>query len=207
MPSRFVLAIASMVVLFIAALAALVAPSFARLPFAPTSQQAVPTLDPFPRPNSFDIIVAEQVFEGGRMFYLQPVDRIWVLINDPDTRETGTWAVYENEWTEGMPEIDPTIRPPDGYEQPRRGFGVLWRGNEELQAQLGFALDPEVGFESHYTFTQGTLSVVEGVPVIEPGVHTLASYYSAIFTFDESSMTWTREDVETTPAPEATPST
>lgn len=206
MPSRFVLAVISVLVLFIAALAALVAPSFARLPYATSTQDAVPTLDPFPRPNSFNLIVAEQVFEGGRMFYLQPVDRIWVLINDPDTRDSGTWVVYENGWTEGMPEQDPNIRPPDGYVQPKRGFGFVWRSNEELQAQLGFALDPEIGFESHYTFTQGEIKVVNGVATIMPGIHTLMSYYGAKFTFDEPSMTWTREDmVMPELTPEATP--
>jgi len=201
MPSRFVLVMSSLLILFIAALAALVAPSFARLPLAPLSQDATPTLDPFPRPNSFDIIVAEQVFEGGRMFYLQPVDRIWVLIYDEDTRESGSWMVYENEWIEGMPETDPSIIAPDGYIQPKRGFGVVWRENEALRDQLGFALDPEIGFESHYTFTEGSISVVESVAVVNPGVHTLVSYYGAIFTFDEPTMTWTREIV---PQPEMT---
>ncbi|HRF96872.1 MAG TPA: hypothetical protein PLZ51_16805 [Aggregatilineales bacterium] len=196
MPSRFVLAVASMIILFVAALAALVAPSFARLPQAPYSQDATPTLDPFPRPNSFDIVVAEQVFEGGRMFYLQPVDRIWVLFYDGESRDTGTWAVYENVWTEGMPETDTTIIPPDGYIQPKRGFGVLWREDEDLRAKLGFALDPEIGFESHYTFTEGAVSVVDGVVTVEAGVHTLTSYYGAIFTFDEPSMSWTREVIE-----------
>lgn len=211
MPSRFVLAVVSMLILFIAAMAALVAPSFARLPQAPLYQDATPTLDPFPRPNSFDLIVAEQVFEGGRMFYLQPVDRIWVLIYDEDTRDSGTWAVYENEWVEGMPEIDPSIIAPDGYIQPRRGFGVLWREDEDLREALGFALDPEIGFESHYTFKQGAIRIVDGVAVIEAGVHTLTSYYGALFTFDEPTMTWTREIIampEMTPeaTAEATPS-
>jgi hypothetical protein len=210
MPSRFVLAVVSLLTLFIAALAALVAPSFARLPQAPSLQDATPTLDPFPRPNSFDIIVAEQVFEGGRMFYLQPVDRIWVLVNADDTRESGVWMVYENEWIEGMPETDPTIVVPDGYIQPKRGFGVVWRDNEDLRDQLGFALDPETGFESHYTFTEGAINVVDGVAVVTPGVHTLASYYGAIFTFDEPSMTWTRElvpqmEMTAEPTAEATP--
>lgn len=211
MPSRFVLAVASMLILFIAAMAALVAPSFARLPQASLYQDATPTLDPFPRPNSFDLIVAEQVFEGGRMFYLQPVDRIWVLVYDEDTRDSGTWAVYENEWVEGMPEIDPSIIAPDGYIQPRRGFGVLWRENDDLREVLGFALDPEIGFESHYTFEQGAIRIVDGVAVIEAGVHTLTSYYGALFTFDEPTMTWTRQIIampEMTPeaTAEATPS-
>lgn len=202
MPSRFVLAVVSMLILFIAALAALVAPSFARLPQAPLYQDATPTLDPFPRPNSFDLIVAEQVFEGGRMFYLQPVDRIWVLFYDEDTRDSGIWVVYENQWVEGMPEIDPAIIPPDGYVQPRRGFGMLWRNNPDVREALGFALDPEIGFESHYTFTQGAIRVVDGVVVVEAGVHTLLSYYGALFTFDEPTMTWTRQII---PTPELTP--
>lgn len=207
MPSRFVLAVVSMLILFIAALAALVAPSFARLPQAPLYQDATPTLDPFPRPNSFDLIVAEQVFEGGRMFYLQPVDRIWVLFYDEDTRDSGTWAVYENQWVEGMPEIDPSIIVPDGYVQPRRGFGMLWRNNPDVREALGFALDPEIGFESHYTFTQGAIRVVDGVVVVEAGVHTLLSYYGALFTFDEPTMTWTRQLISTPElTPEVTPS-
>jgi hypothetical protein len=155
-------------------------------------QRPTPTLDPFPRPDEYEIIVAEQVFENGRMFYLDPNKRIWVLFNDEDGM-SGTWQVFENAWEEGEPEMDESVRAPDGMHQPIRGFGKLWRQNEDVRLRLGWALDPEIGHRTTYSFTPSEATDEEAEDAAVPGVHTLKSWYGHQFTFNEADMTWTVE--------------
>ena len=84
--------------------------------------------------------MAEQTFDGGYMFWRQDQDRIYALFND------GTWQQFTNAWHEGDPETDPSIVPPAGKYQPRRGFGKLWRDNAVVRTQLGWATIQERGF-------------------------------------------------------------
>jgi len=160
---------------------------------SPAFQQAEPTLDPFPRPNDVEIIVAEQVFEGGRMFYLDPVQRIWVMIDADvdDAEDSGEWLVFEDTWQEGEPESDPSIVAPDGLHQPIRGFGKIWRENPDIREALGWGLDPEIGHLTRYRFFEGEMvEGDDGEMMQEPGIHTLRSFYSRIFLFNEAQGTW-----------------
>jgi hypothetical protein len=60
------------------------------------------------------------------------------------------WRLLPNGWAEGQPEDDPSILPPAGRFQPKRGFGAAWRrggGSYSPQrADLGWAIDEEAGF-------------------------------------------------------------
>ncbi|MCR4408580.1 MAG: NBR1-Ig-like domain-containing protein [Anaerolineae bacterium] len=105
----------------------------------------------------------EQPFEHGRMIWLQEVRSestmysgvIIVLYAD------GRCEKYQDTWTEGEAESDPTIVPPAGLYQPIRGFGKLWRANTAVRDRLGWATAPEQGFT-----TQWQMQVAEslGVP-------------------------------------------
>jgi len=79
---------------------------------------------------------AQQPFQGGAMMWIPGIegnDWIYVLYND------GTWQRYEDTWHEGLPQSDPGIIPPAGYEQPVRGFGKVWRERPEVQNKLNWA--------------------------------------------------------------------
>ena len=91
-----------------------------------------------PRPSA----AAEQPFEGGVMVWLE--ERASIIVFYPD----GRWRQFADTWSEGEPESDPAIVPPDGRFQPIRGFGKLWRETPELRQELGWALGVELGFES-----------------------------------------------------------
>ena len=85
---------------------------------------------------------AFQPFERGLMFWRADLGDIDVLHVD------GWWAGYDDTWDETQPVDDPALVPPEGLLQPVRGFGKLWR--EQLggpQASVGWALDPERGYE------------------------------------------------------------
>ncbi len=85
---------------------------------------------------------AEQVFEDGRMIWLQYDDRIYVLFDD------GTYQTFEDTWVAGQPDAVPGLTPPAGRTLPVRGFGKVWSSNADLRSRLGWALAPEKGFET-----------------------------------------------------------
>lgn len=83
---------------------------------------------------------AEQVFENGRMIWLENTQSILVLYSD------GQFERFDDAWQPGDPESDPTLVPPDGFYQPVRGFGKIWREQADVRQRLGWALAPEQGF-------------------------------------------------------------
>lgn len=155
----------------------------------PTPAPPTPTIDPQPSPTVNQVIVAEQGFQNGRMFYVQPIDEIWVLFNDGDGTG-GTWQTFMNQWAEGMAEFNPNIQVPAGLYQPERGFGMLWRENVDLRNRLGFATEPEGGHVTTYTYTYNGSVNSSGTFVPENGIHTLVSREGITFAFDDTLSTW-----------------
>jgi hypothetical protein len=133
---------------------------------------------------------AEQLFEGGRMFWLQPIGQIWVLSVTGEGR--GTWATYEDTWQEGDPVNDPSIQVPgDNRQQPVRGFGQLWRTNTEVRDVLGWAVQPEYGYVGSYEYRAGGQVNAAGVYERGPGYHIIVSLYGERFRLNEADGTWT----------------
>jgi hypothetical protein len=153
----------------------------------------------FPTPTFNRIYVAEQTFENGRMFWLDPIDQIWVMIQNADDRRSGIWMVFNDAFQEGDQEFDPSIEPPEGFLQPERGFGQLWRENDEIRGALGWATQGEIGHVSDYQY-QPSGTVENGEFVSEPGYHILASGYgNKVFRFNEINGTWQTLRDETEP--------
>jgi len=151
-----------------------------------------PTADIFPTPLVAQIIVAEQVFEHGRMFYIQPQDEIWVMIYENAEGTSGQWRFYPNTWEDGMTELDTSIAPPEGRYQPERGFGSLWRDNTAIRDALGWALDTEYGHVTNYEFHAGGM-ISNNVYVAGPGYHVLTSRDGFNYIFQQSDGTWQRQ--------------
>jgi hypothetical protein len=76
------------------------------------------------------------------MIWLESSDSIYTFNWD------GSWRIFEDKYSEDQPENDPSIVPPQGYLQPVRGFGKVWREHPEIRDELGWALGRELGFES-----------------------------------------------------------
>lgn len=89
--------------------------------------------------------IVEENFEGGRMFWREPVDvgQALVLFND------GPWRVFTHApFVEGSPDFpcaDATT-PAQSPPTPRRGFGAMWCDIPAIRAGLGNALDAERGY-------------------------------------------------------------
>ena len=151
--------------------------------------ELTPTVDPFPTPIINQIQVAEQVFEGGRMFWLQPTQQIWVMI--VTSEGSGDWQIFEDTFADGEAEFDPEIVPPDDLLQPERGFGKLWRENPDLREALGWAVTPEFGFVTAYEYHAGGSLDANGQWVDDgDGYHIITSLYEEAFRFNEADLTW-----------------
>ncbi len=144
--------------------------------------------DPFPDVVKGAIYVAEQRFEQGWMFWLQPVGQIWVLSVNADNERI--WAIYSDTFVEGEVEIDPEIVPPEEMFQPVRGFGKLWRENPEVREALGWALDNELGHTTRYEYHAGGSVNEDNGYEPGPGHHLVESLSGDTFQFNEDKSTW-----------------
>jgi len=111
---------------------------------------------------------AEQVFENGRMIWLQhaPSLRQWgwgagdkedfvILVLYTPNYRAPAWQTFVDAWRESEPDSDPNIVPPQGKYQPIRGFGKVWRNHSEVRQRLGWALEQEKGFNTTYQQVSG----------------------------------------------------
>ena len=147
-----------------------------------------PTPDPYPTPVVGAIYVAEQRFEGGWMFWLQPNGQIWLLTVNEDGENI--WTVYDDNFVDGDLETDPEIVAPEGRLQPVRGFGKLWRENLEVRSAIGWALEDEMGHTTRYEYHHGGSVDAANNYVSGPGYHLVESFYGDTFQYNELDSTW-----------------
>jgi serine/threonine-protein kinase len=107
--------------------------------------------------NAFSGLVVEETFEGGKMFWREPIDTAQALV----LFNNGTWRIFTHApYVEGSPEFPcadantPAQCPPT----PKRGFGTMWCEIPEIRRGLGNALDCERGYQgSMQRFESGFL--------------------------------------------------
>jgi hypothetical protein len=157
------------------------------IPASP-SPSITATLDVRPTATLGQIQVAEEVFEHGRMFWIQPRKQIWVMYDNGSG--SGEWKIYDDTYQDSEPASDPSIVPPDDKYQPTRGFGKLWRSNPEIKDKLGFGTTPEFGYVSNYEYHPGGQVDANGVWQPGSGYHILFSLYNEKFMFNEVDGTW-----------------
>ena len=98
---------------------------------------------------------AFQPFERGQLIWLKTPGRYFILENQNvapgDIRRP--LSTIADPLTVSRQTAD-TVKPPANLYAPTSGFGLIWRGDVEassgFRAQLGWALQPEVGYEASY---------------------------------------------------------
>jgi hypothetical protein len=155
------------------------------------TETLIPTATPrpaiFPTDVVADVQLAEQVFEHGRTFWIRHTRQIWVMQASPDDPDGGDWFCYDDTFEDGEQEVDPSLIPPLGMYQPRRGFGKLWRSHPEIREGLGWALTPEFELTSSYLYIAG--GTVEGDQYLPgPGEHRLTTLYKQSISFYEGDI-------------------
>lgn len=91
---------------------------------------------------------AEQAFEGGVMIWVGAQDRIIVLFADTQYPKVSN---FSDDWDGG--EICDLGPPPAGRVHPVSGFGYLWCNNQAVRDRLGWALEPEIGYQTILQWT------------------------------------------------------
>lgn len=153
-----------------------------------TPASATATLSAFPTETRTEIYIAQQDFENGYMFWVQPQNVLWVLLIDPNNpnRTSGEWRVYTDSFVEGTdPETDPNLVAPTDRYQPRRGFGKLWRETTGLREALGWGTTPEFGLNTAYVYQPGGAVDAGNTYVPGPGKHFLTTLDKQVFALAE----------------------
>lgn len=106
---------------------------------------------------------AFQPFEQGAMIWLEGTIYVVPSTNFSETI-TATWQVFPDTWDESQPVDEPSLKAPEGLQQPIRGFGKVWR--EALggpAAAVGWATQPESGYQAVVQqFEQGQMIMGPG---------------------------------------------
>lgn len=155
------------------------------------SPTAGPTATPdvFPTPIVGQILIAEQDFQNGKMFWLQPIDQIWIATTNSEGE--AVWVNRDDTFEDGMVENDPSLTPPaQGLFQPIRGFGFLWRSDPELQTMLGWATGDEFGYTTNYEYHWGGAVNDSNIYETGPGYHLIETLNRNVYRFDEETRTW-----------------
>jgi hypothetical protein len=88
--------------------------------------------------------IAYQSFERGYMFWLRPVDQIWVLFKDRNGDDSGTWRIYDEKIEPERFTMPATNLPQcEGLMRPISGFARLWESDAGLRQALGCGTMPE----------------------------------------------------------------
>lgn len=93
---------------------------------------------------------AFQMFDNGYMIWLEYSDQIYVLFSRAE------YLVFGDIFDESQSEQTIGIQPPPLRFEPRRGFGLAWRQNEEVRRRLGWALHIETGYTATVVYDPRT---------------------------------------------------
>jgi hypothetical protein len=97
------------------------------------------------------INAAYQPFEHGFMIWTETDHIIGVFFDDSQPLSVRPPMVQAtDEWKQGDPESDPAIVPPNGFYQPVRGFGLVWRTKDNIRNWLGWATAPETAYQTPF---------------------------------------------------------
>jgi hypothetical protein len=96
--------------------------------------------------DDLDIDTGWQPFEHGVMIWLRDYDAIIVLQGSSGNSLAGNFFFVQDTWQSG--DSNPGATAPDGKFTPERGFGKVWQTFGGSLGSLGWALAPELGYDS-----------------------------------------------------------
>jgi hypothetical protein len=114
----------------------------------PCQIAAPPALDPAavsldlgcPTSQPFTTAASEQPFEHGSMLWLQE----WGIVNV--LREDGGYDGYDDQYSPDKPESGGLTPPSPELQEPRQGFGLIWRKLGGPDAPIGWATAGETSY-------------------------------------------------------------
>jgi len=147
----------------------------------------------YPPPFQNTVTAVYQDFERGFMIYLPDRKVIWTCVRSagPSTHY-GQFVAYPDTFQDGEPETDATLIPPTGMQQPKRGFGKVWRENPVVRELLGWGLDFERAYPT--TVTDYSIGIFDSNGVYTPQsfIHTVGAPDGSLLHIDEATHLWSR---------------
>lgn len=157
-----------------------------------------PPVEDCPAAPPTQSLQVEQRFEGGIMLWLESSQEIYALFSDG---QTPTWQIFPDNFTDGIPIQDDSITAPPERLQPVRGFGLVWRENPAVRERLGWAVEPELGYDG----------VIQRADAAEQGTIYLRIRDGGIVGLQPGGVAWevlpvvSITDLSTVPEPKSTP--
>lgn len=96
-----------------------------------------------PLTGGYTLKLVTEPFQSGVMFWRETKE-IYALSN-----ANTFWRVADT-WNDTIPASDPALTPPNGTQQPIRGFGYAWRSNPTIRSGLGWALGGEQAYDGFW---------------------------------------------------------
>lgn len=90
---------------------------------------------------------AEQRFQGGRMFWQDDNDTVYILYDSYNSYAIGTDRYIEGDPEDACPQLG---QAPAGLFKPVRGFNKQWCNNFYVREALDWALEDEVGYNAQW---------------------------------------------------------
>ncbi len=101
-----------------------------------------------PAEEAVETGIIEQPFERGRMVYIGERNQLYVLFNDGNDP---AWLSFTSQYNpEIHSESEPNFVPPQGFFQPLRELGFLWRSNDTVRNRLGLGTTEAKTFQGFY---------------------------------------------------------
>ena len=112
-----------------------------------------------PTNGAFAVNLVQQPFQKGVMIW-RDTKQIYVMsvaaIQQGAAIDT-LWIVPD-QWNDSLPASDGSFTPPEGLVQPVRGFGYVWRNNQQIRDAIGWALAGEQPYQGMWQdFERGWL--------------------------------------------------
>jgi hypothetical protein len=114
-----------------------------------------------PRAEPISVTIVTQTFERGVMFW-RDTREIYALALQARGAAANTVWKFPDGWTEGQPERDPSLQPPEPLMQPIRGFGAVWRANPAVREALGWAVTGEQPYNGLWQVFEGGVMLSGG---------------------------------------------
>jgi hypothetical protein len=152
----------------------------------------------YPTPIQARLTCVYQPFERGFMIYLPDRKAVWVFYSPFSLAATpapdvGRWLPYADTFVEGEPETDPNLVPPEGFQQPKRGFGKVWRNSPIVRDALGWGLQFELPYEAVVTdYAIGAFDA-SGAFTAQSFFHTITDFNGKLIRIDEATGTWSKQ--------------
>ncbi|MBX3086650.1 MAG: hypothetical protein KF716_33760 [Anaerolineae bacterium] len=101
-----------------------------------------------PTNGAFTVNLVQQPFQKGLMIW-RDTKQIYVLssVAIQQGAAMDTLWIVPDQWNDSIPASDGSYIPPDGLIQPVRGFGYVWRSNQQIRDTIGWALAGEQPYQ------------------------------------------------------------